>query len=137
MKKITFSNQQCKFCLILLILALLKLIYHYLDKTSIISLPSADYLNLIGYPLLVISIILLYYSHNFIKHDHQYLVLKINKLTSKRISFNSIRQYELDEKNLKISLLDQSTHKFNLKSVKSEEVKKLENILDEYVHEYL
>ena len=137
MKKITFSNQQCKFCLILLILALLKLIYHFLDKTSIISLPSADYLNLIGYPLLVISIILLYYSHNFIKHDHQYFVLKINKLTSKRISFNSIRQYELDEKNLKISLLDQSTHKFNLKSVKSEEVKKLENVLDEYVHEYL
>ena len=137
MKKITFSNQQCKFCLILLILALLKLIYHYLDKTSIISLPSADYLNLIGYPLLVVSIILLYYSYDFIKHDHQYLVLKINKLTSKRISFNSIRQYELDEKNLKISLLDQSTHKFNLKSVKSEEVKKLENILDEYVHEYL
>lgn len=137
MKKITFSNQQCKFCLILLILALLKLIYHYLVKTSIISLPSAEYLNLIGYPLLVVSIILLYYSYNFIKHDHQYLVLKINKLTSKRISFNSIRQYELDEKNLKISLLDQSTHKFNLKSVKSEEVKKLENVLDEYVHEYL
>lgn len=134
MKKITFKNQLTIIFILLLAIASILIIYSILYKSSFDAIFAIAYADYIGYSLLIISLLLVRFSYNYIKYDHDEVVLKINNFKANRFSFNSIRHYAIEDNLLMLSLRDSTEHIFNLRSIKSKDIVRLNQILEENTH---
>lgn len=137
MTKITLKNILLYLFTSLTIVAFLFITYHFLNGRIFRLDFSIKNANEIGLSLLAFSLICRHISHNFIRYDHDYLALKINKLSSREFSFSSIKDYKIVDNKLKLSLRDNSEEKFNLMFLDEKDINRLDTILDIHIHEFL
>lgn len=137
MTKITFKNNLLDLFTFLTIVAILFITYHFLNGRIFRLDFYVKNAYEIGLSLLVFSLICRQLSHNFIRYDHDRLAVKINKLSSREFSFNSIEEYEIEDNKLKIFFRDNSEKKFNLRFLDEKDIERLDIILDIHIHEFL
>lgn len=137
MKKVNFGSSVLRILFGFLIISLIIVLFNLTDKYFFgWTLIPIDYHHLIFISLIVFSS-LAYLKYNYILYNHDTLVIKMNRIFSKKISFKFIEDYKIENKQLLIYLRDNSEKKFSLRHVNAKDIERLDYIIDIHVQDFL
>jgi hypothetical protein len=133
MKKIHFNHLRFKnWCTLIIALAFICVIAGFFELFPFHNEKNHSKVSALGSLLTAIYYSKMFWYRNYVEWNKLGMNIKLNKWTSKAITFNEVKNVTLSDTILKITGKSQVEHLFQIQSIEPQDVKKLVAIIEDY-----
>lgn len=129
MKRIHFDNMKNSFWIVILILSIIFIVGGTFELFQFENAKSNKWMSVVGFFLQAIYFSKMFWYENYVQWNKKGALIKINSFMGKSLIFNEIKTFELNDKKLKITKINDSTVIFDLNDITESDTQKLNEIL--------
>ena len=129
MKRIHFDNMKNSFWIVILILSIIFIVGGTFELFQFENAKLHKWMSVVGFFLQAIYFCKMFWYENYVQWNKKGALIKINSFMGKSLIFNEIKTFELNDKKLKITKINDSTVIFDLNDITESDTQKLNEIL--------